>query len=135
MSALPYLACCLIGFPIGLFSDMALNRGVSVERVRKISNTIGLWIPALALVVLCNVRSHDKWILVMILVVAVGFNAGTACGFQINHMDLSASYAGIMMSITVCIATVFGILSPLTCGLIVQDPVCTYWYYCSGDSR
>lgn len=125
VSALPYLAYCLIGFPIGLFSDMALNRGVSVECIRKISNTIGLWIPALAMVILCNVQTHDRLILVMIFVATVGFNAGTACGFQINHIDLSTSYAGIMMSITVTVANIFGILSPLTCGMIVHDPVST----------
>jgi ACS family sodium-dependent inorganic phosphate cotransporter-like MFS transporter 5 len=126
VSALPYLAMWLLGFPISWLSDFALRKGATMEKVRKISNTIGLWIPAAALITLCLTNTNDKIILVLILVVAVGFGSGTSSGFQINHIDLSPSFAGTIMSITNSVANIFGIVAPLVCGIIVEDPVRFY---------
>ncbi|XP_016838631.1 putative inorganic phosphate cotransporter [Nasonia vitripennis] len=120
ISALPYLAMWLLGFPISYLSDFALRKGLTIVAVRKISNTIGLWIPAAAMIVLCVVVTTDKVILVAILVVAVGFNCGITCGFQINHIDLSPNFAGPMMSITNGLANILGIVAPLICGAIVN---------------
>ncbi|XP_031786387.1 putative inorganic phosphate cotransporter [Nasonia vitripennis] len=122
ISALPYLAMWILGFPISWLSDYALKRGAPAECIRKVSNTIGLWVPALMMVVLCVVKTENKAALVMILVLAVGFNAGITSGFQINHIDLSPSFAGTLISITNCTGTFFGILAPLVCGAIIEDP-------------
>lgn len=118
----------ILGFPISWLSDFALKRGASVEYVRKLSNTIGLWIPAFGMIILCLMKTHDRELLIMVLVMTVGFNGGTSCGFQINHIDLSPDFAGTVMSITNSVANVFGILAPLACGIIIRDPVyiCLY---------
>ncbi|XP_014212270.1 putative inorganic phosphate cotransporter isoform X2 [Copidosoma floridanum] len=119
ISALPYLAMWVMGFPISYFSDYALQKEVSVVTIRKVANSIGLWIPALAMVTLCLVTTTDKTVLVAILIIAVGFNCGTTCGFQIVHIDMSPNYAGVMMSITSVIANIVGIIAPVVCGTIV----------------
>ncbi|XP_058807480.1 uncharacterized protein LOC131673478 [Phymastichus coffea] len=121
ISALPYLAMWILGFPISWLSDFALKKGATVQHVRKISNTIGLWVPALAMTILCLIKTHDRELLILVLVMAVGFNSGTSSGFQINHIDLSPDFAGTLMSITNSVANLFGILAPLTCGVIVTD--------------
>jgi ACS family sodium-dependent inorganic phosphate cotransporter-like MFS transporter 5 len=123
ISALPYLAMWLLGFPISFLADLALSKGVPVVIVRKFSNSIGLWIPAIAMLLLCVIKTTNSAVFVAILVVAIGFNCGTTCGFQINHIDLSPNFAGSMMSITNCMANVLGIVSPLICGLIVTEEV------------
>ncbi|XP_033217679.1 putative inorganic phosphate cotransporter [Belonocnema kinseyi] len=122
-TALPYLANWLLSFPVSWLSDFALQKGVSRGTSRKVSNTIAHWGPGLALLSLCFVPTNNgnQILPVMILVISVGLNAGALCGFQINHIDLSPNYAGTMMSITNCIASVVAILAPLIVGEIVYD--------------
>ncbi|XP_054014708.1 putative inorganic phosphate cotransporter [Hylaeus anthracinus] len=121
MAALPYLAMWILSFPVSWLSDFALKKGVSRGVARKVCNTIAHWGPAVALIGLAAMPEHNTNVAVAILVIAVGLNAGSLCGFQINHIDLSPNFAGTMMSITNCIASVIAIIAPLVCGEIVTD--------------
>ncbi|KAJ8680519.1 hypothetical protein QAD02_016306 [Eretmocerus hayati] len=124
ISALPYLTMWLMCFPISFSSDFALRRGMSITVARKICNSIGLWIPALATVMLCIIETKDEVVMVAIFSLAIGFNSGTCCGFQINHMDLSPSnFAGLLMSLTNTVANILGIIAPKICSMIVSDVV------------
>ncbi|XP_076645838.1 putative inorganic phosphate cotransporter [Halictus rubicundus] len=120
MSALPYLTMWILSFPMSWLSDFALQKGVRRGVVRKVCNTVAHWGPAIALICLAAVPINDPAVVVTMLAIAVGLNAGALCGFQINHVDLSPNFAGTMMSITNCIASVIAIIAPLICGVIVQ---------------
>lgn len=104
-------------------SDYALKKGATKGTVRKISNTVAFWGPAVALTFMSLVPTDDYIWAVVIFTVAVGLNAGSLCGYQINHIDLSPNFAGTMMSITNCIATITAIVAPLIVGTIVTDVV------------
>nr|XP_003704538.2 PREDICTED: putative inorganic phosphate cotransporter isoform X2 [Megachile rotundata] len=121
LSALPYLVMWILSFPMCWLADYSLKKGVSRGVVRKVSNTIAHWGPAIALSCLASMSIHDPLVAVAILVVAVGLNAGSLCGFQINHIDLSPNHAGTMMSITNCIASVIAIIAPLVCSEIAYE--------------
>ncbi|CAK9829685.1 Putative inorganic phosphate cotransporter [Anthophora retusa] len=121
IAALPYLTMWILSFPACWLADYALEKGVSRGVTRKVCNTIAHWGPAAALICLATMSVHDPVVSVAILIVAVGLNAGSLCGFQINHIDLSPNFAGTMMSITNCIASVIAIIAPLICSVIVQD--------------
>lgn len=41
--------------------------------------------------------------------------------FQLNHIDLSPNFGGVMFSLTNCIANLFGILVPLLTGVVLGD--------------
>ncbi|XP_014485432.1 PREDICTED: putative inorganic phosphate cotransporter isoform X2 [Dinoponera quadriceps] len=123
-SALPYLAMWLLSFPASWLSDFALEKGASRALVRKISNTIAFWGPAIALACMSIVPKNDSTSALVLLIVAVGLNAGSLCGFQVNHIDLSPNYAGTMISITNCLASVIAIIVPLICDqVIINDEV------------
>ncbi|XP_029674837.1 putative inorganic phosphate cotransporter isoform X1 [Formica exsecta] len=119
-SALPYLVMWILSFPISWLSDYALKKGMSRGTVRKVCNSVAHWGPAVALACMSIVPTDNTWA-VVILTVAVGLNAGSLCGYQINHIDLSPNFAGTMMSITNCFATITAIIAPLICSLIVTD--------------
>nr|XP_050846218.1 putative inorganic phosphate cotransporter isoform X1 [Vespula vulgaris] len=121
ISALPYLVMWMLSFPVSWLSDYALKKNVSRSVTRKLSNTIAYWGPAAALVVLGFVPINNPLWTIVILVIAVGLNAGSLCGYQINHIDLSPNHAGTMMSITNCLASVIAIIAPIICGEIVYD--------------
>lgn len=112
----------ILSFPISWLSDYALKKGMSRGTVRKVCNSVAHWGPAVALACMSIVPTDNTWA-VVILTVAVGLNAGSLCGYQINHIDLSPNFAGTMMSITNCFATITAIIAPLICSLIVTDEV------------
>lgn len=74
--------------------------------------------PALSLIALCLIGTSSKNLVVFFLVLAVSTNAGTNCGMNLNHIDLSPVYAGTLMGITNSIAAIFAILAPLAVGAI-----------------
>ncbi|XP_014212336.1 putative inorganic phosphate cotransporter [Copidosoma floridanum] len=121
LSALPYLLMWLLSFPASWLSDYALRRGVPRGYIRKSSNTIAHWGPGFTLIALTFVDAQNSTLAVTLLVIAVGLNAGSLCGFQINHIDLSPNFAGTMMSITNCIASVIAIVAPIVNAEIVSD--------------
>ncbi|XP_035729805.1 putative inorganic phosphate cotransporter [Vespa mandarinia] len=126
ISALPYLAMWILSFPVSWLSDYALKKNVSRSITRKLANTLAYWGPAAALIVLGFVPIDNPLWTVIILIVAVGLNAGSLCGYQLNHIDLSPNHAGILMSITNCLASVIAIIAPSICGKIVSDLSSTY---------
>lgn len=77
----------------------------------------------MALIALGYVTSENPDLAVALLTVAVGFNAATFVGFQVNHIDLAPKHAGTMMGITNGAANILSIVAPLVVGFIVTDDV------------
>lgn len=122
LSALPYFTLWILSFIFGALSDFCINKKyVTIGRARKITTTIGFVGPAIALVGLALVDSDDKVLAVTLLVLAVGINSSTYCGYQVNHIDLSPTHAGTLMGITNGIANIFSIVAPLAVEVIVTD--------------
>ncbi|KAL4705197.1 hypothetical protein ACJJTC_013997 [Scirpophaga incertulas] len=121
MSALPYLAMYLMSFPMGFISDYVIRKKwLSTSATRKISNSIGMWGPAIALVCLTYAPANAT-IAVGLLTVAFGLNAGHYTGFQLVHLDMSPNFAGTMLGITNSIASLVSIAAPLVAGAILTD--------------
>jgi ACS family sodium-dependent inorganic phosphate cotransporter-like MFS transporter 5 len=125
LSALPYFVMMCMSFLLSPFADWLTNRRIlQVEFSRKLFNTIGLWGPAAALIGLSYVTSQEQSSLAVTLVtIAVGINAATYLGFQINHIDLSPNHSGTLMGITNCSANIMSIIAPLLVGVLLNDPV------------
>ncbi|XP_055837640.1 putative inorganic phosphate cotransporter [Episyrphus balteatus] len=122
LSALPYLAMCLLSYVFIFISDF-LNKKkyLSLSVSRKLFNSIGHWVPMVALIALGYVTAEHKKLAIALLTIAVGVNSATYLGFQVNHIDLSPNFAGTLMGITNCAANVMSIVAPLTVGIIVTE--------------
>jgi len=127
LSALPYLAMIILTYGFICLSDMLKNRGnpISLNLSRKLFNSLGLWLPMLALIGLACItnKGASANLVVGLLTLAVATNAASYLGFHVNHMDLSPNFAGTLMGITNCAANVMSILAPLIVGLIVKNEV------------
>lgn len=122
LSALPYLAMCLLSYLFIFISDYINKRKyLSLSMSRKIFNSIGHWIPMAALIALGYVTAEQTKLAIALLTIAVGVNAATYLGFQVNHIDLSPNFAGTLMGITNCAANIMSIVAPLTVGFVVTD--------------
>jgi len=121
-SALPYLAKFLLCLVLSSVAQILTRRKFfSIEFSRKFFNSIGHGIPAFVIVALSYVSSDNAEIAVALLVIAVGANAASYLGFQVNHIDLAPNFAGTMMGITNCVANICSIIAPLIIGFIVTD--------------
>ncbi|XP_069689794.1 putative inorganic phosphate cotransporter isoform X2 [Periplaneta americana] len=122
LSALPYLVMWLMSFVFSWVSDILHTRQlIGLSASRKIFNSIGHWIPGVALIGLAFSSKDNTTGAVALLTLAVGVNSATYLGFQLNHIDLSPNYAGTMMGITNCAANIMSIIAPLLVGYIVTD--------------
>ncbi|XP_052741362.1 putative inorganic phosphate cotransporter isoform X2 [Bicyclus anynana] len=122
MSALPYLAMYMLSFPIGFMSDYILKKKwLSVTANRKLSNSLGQWGPALALIGLSYVPAGHVALAVALLTAVVGLNAGHYTGFMIVHIDMAPNFAGTLMGITNCFANCVSIVAPLAAGAMLTD--------------
>ncbi|KAJ8679908.1 hypothetical protein QAD02_015695 [Eretmocerus hayati] len=123
MSSLPYLTAWLVSFPVSISTDWAIRNGkMSVRTSRKLCNSFGMFVPALALVGLCFVEGEGQQTLaVLILVLSVASNIAIYCGHHVNHMDLSGNFAGPIMGFTNAAANLSSIIAPLVHSAMVPD--------------
>ncbi|XP_059615084.1 putative inorganic phosphate cotransporter isoform X4 [Phlebotomus argentipes] len=127
LSALPYLAMCLMSYVFSYLADVLSRREVIPLSVsRKLFNSIGHLIPMFALVALGYVTKDNVDLAVGLLTIAVGINSATYLGFQVNHIDLAPNHAGVLMGITNGAANVMSIIAPLLVGFVVQDSTDPY---------
>lgn len=122
LSSLPYLAMFLLQIPVSLAADFLNVRGATtLTASRKAWNTVAMWGGAVGLVALSFVEDTRWTIAVYVFIVAIGCTSNA--GFNINHMDLSPNYAGLLMGITNTAAASGGVIAPLYVGFVVDDPV------------
>ncbi|XP_065367463.1 putative inorganic phosphate cotransporter [Calliphora vicina] len=121
-SSLPYAIMLLLSFLFCFVANFInKHRILSTNYSRKLFNTIGQGVPMMALVALGFCDSNNIFMAVVLIALTVGFNAASFLGFQVNHIDLSPNFAGVLMGITNCAANVMSILAPLVKGFLVQD--------------
>lgn len=124
LSALPYLVMCLLSFFFSFLADVLAKRQcISLSVSRKLFNTIGHWIPMVALIGLGYMTKDETHLAIILLTVAVGINSATYLGFQVNHIDLAPNFAGTLMGITNCAANIMSIIAPLIVGFVVTNEV------------
>ncbi|XP_037945913.1 putative inorganic phosphate cotransporter isoform X3 [Teleopsis dalmanni] len=122
LSALPYLVMCLLSFAFSAISSLLSKRQcIPLGASRKLFNSIGHWIPMISLIGLAYVAANQTNLAIVLLTITVGINAATYLGFQVNHIDLSPNFAGILMGITNCAANIMSIIAPLIVGFIVTN--------------
>ncbi|CAD7076691.1 unnamed protein product [Hermetia illucens] len=94
---------------------------ISLNFSRKFFNSVGHWIPMVALIELGYMTKESTGLAIALLTLAVGMNAAVYLGFQENHIDLAPNHAGTLMGITNCAANIMSLIAPLTVNAIVKD--------------
>lgn len=124
LSALPYLSMFFLQIPVTYVADFLNRRNfTTLTMSRKMWNTISMWGGAVGLMTLGYMEDKTTTIALYVFIVSIGCMSNA--GFNINHMDLSPNYAGLLMGITNTAASLGGIIAPQIVGIIVDDPVKT----------
>eukprot|EP00056_Hartaetosiga_gracilis_P007296 m.106573 g.106573 ORF g.106573 m.106573 type:complete len:542 (-) comp12676_c0_seq1:125-1750(-) len=130
LSALPYLSLFIIAFLSGQIADTLRSKGYSTTIVRKGFNTLSYTLGA-GFLLLCGYTStfdHSsswkKTAAVAFLVVANGSLGFALAGFNVNHLDISPRFAGVLMGITNGFGTIPGFVGPIVAGAIAKCVYC-----------
>ncbi|XP_055953850.1 sialin-like isoform X1 [Argiope bruennichi] len=123
LSALPYIVQALTAWVVSYVVDRIRKSGkMNITTIRKISNSIGLFGPAVCL--LCITLSGCRpYLIVGLLSLALALNGFVYSGFNVTHIDMSPDFAGTLFGITNAISNVNGILGPIIVGLFLQNGV------------
>ncbi|CAL8075246.1 unnamed protein product [Orchesella dallaii] len=62
----------------------------------------------------------DTTLTIFLLTLAVALNGAAFAGFGVNHVDIAANHAGVLMGITNTIANVSGFVAPYVAGLLIN---------------
>lgn len=126
LSAVPYLCMTIIVFISSQVADYIRKRQyLSTTAVRKLFNTIA-YLGQMTFLLLTGFASSPT-IAVVYLTFAIGCGGLAMSGFNVNHLDISPKYAGILMGISNTVATIPGILSPAIAGIITKDKTEKEW--------
>ncbi|CAI9106909.1 OLC1v1006156C1 [Oldenlandia corymbosa var. corymbosa] len=93
-SAVPWSMMAVAGYFAGVWSDMMIQRGISVTSTRKIMQSIGFIGPGLALIGLTMAKRPtiaSAW-----LTLAVGLKSFSHCGFLVNLQEIAPQYSGVL---------------------------------------
>ncbi|XP_065205167.1 sialin-like [Planococcus citri] len=121
LSSMPYVTMWLLQFPVMWIADRLNKRGVtSITASRKIWTSIGQWGGAISLVALGYLDSNTT-AAVALYVVSVGIGCCCNVGFNVNHMDLTSNYAGILMGLSNAFGATGGFGAPLIVSIFVED--------------
>ncbi|PKA59752.1 putative anion transporter 7 [Apostasia shenzhenica] len=116
---LPYFNMFVFSNIGGVLADYLITRRIlSVTRTRKLLNTLGFVISALALMVLPLFKTSSGTVLCSSI--SLGFLALGRAGFAVNHMDIAPRHAGIVMGVSNTAGTLAGIIGVGLTGRILE---------------
>uniref|UniRef100_A0A1B6CYE8 Putative inorganic phosphate cotransporter n=1 Tax=Clastoptera arizonana TaxID=38151 RepID=A0A1B6CYE8_9HEMI len=120
LSSLPYLLMWIFNVFFSKVADTINKKKLlSLSTAKKMWNTIGMWLPAAALLGVTMTSSLTTTII--LLVAAIALNFGIFFGFLTNHLDLAPNFASILLGLTNSLSNSASFIAPLVAGAILKD--------------
>jgi ACS family sodium-dependent inorganic phosphate cotransporter-like MFS transporter 5 len=129
-SSIPYVFLSLSTLLSGPLADYVRSHWFSTGVTRKLFDIVGMMSAAFFLLI-CGYFGDTIPMVITFLAVSVGMGGFVAGGHSVNHLDIGASYAGILMGITNMCGTIPGFIGPQVAKLIAatpNDPKCSPEY-------
>jgi len=127
-SMLPFLCMWLCMAAAGSAADALISKKLlSRLLTRKLMGCLGLFLPAICIVLLASMDCHQQTAAVFLLCGAVGFSGLVYAGFMINHGEIAPQLAGTLFGITNLAATVPGIVAPYFVSAVTPNKTQEEW--------
>ncbi|XP_077586494.1 sialin [Stigmatopora nigra] len=127
LSALPYLGCALFAVLSGQLADyLREKRHCPTITVRKSFSLVGMIGPA-AFLVAAGYTGCNYTLALTFLTISSSLGGVSASGFNINHLDIAPSYAGILLGITNTFATIPGMVGPVIARKLTANNTMEEW--------
>lgn len=119
-SSAPYVVAAVATVAYGPLADYFIVKKVtSRRRSRQIFHGIGAFLPAAALIWLAF--EENRWAIAALLIVAISLNGAMFCGYNVNHIDISPRFSGLLFGISNGIGQTLAILAPMLVQFIVYE--------------
>ncbi|KAM7408379.1 hypothetical protein PAMA_002209 [Pampus argenteus] len=127
LSALPYMGCAVFAVVSGQIADYLRETCLyPTVIVRKSFSVIGMIGPAVFLVAAGYIGCNYT-LAVTFLTLSSALGGVSASGFNINHLDIAPSYAGILLGITNTFATIPGMVGPVIARALTKQNTIEEW--------
>ncbi|KAG8582002.1 hypothetical protein GDO81_007887 [Engystomops pustulosus] len=121
LSALPYFGCWLCMIITGYVADLMREKfNFSTVAVRKIFNTFGMVGPAVFLLA-AGYTGCNYTLAVVFLTLSTTIGGFSMSGYNINHLDIAPSFAGLLLGITNTFGTIPGMVGPVIGKALTHD--------------
>ncbi|KAF7262532.1 hypothetical protein EG68_00210 [Paragonimus skrjabini miyazakii] len=128
LSALPYIGLWCGQFISGWLSDWILSRKFfSVTIVRKLMTAVGMFGPAIMLLLISFLDCRAKYAVVALFTVGLILNSGVFVGGLLNPVELSPQYAGLIFSAANTLSSLTGVGAPLLASVLTQNGSYEEW--------
>jgi len=117
ISVLPYIISFFISIITGRVVDKLITSGFDRTIVRKVVQSMGLLIPSVFLILLCQ-KQRSVTLAVFYVVSAIATGAFATSGYGPNALDIGPNYAGILFGLSNTAATIPGIAGVYLTGYI-----------------
>ncbi|XP_077351195.1 sialin isoform X1 [Festucalex cinctus] len=127
LSAVPYLGCALLAVVSGQLADYLRETcRYPTVMVRKSFTLVGMIGPAVFLVA-AGYTGCNYTLALTFLTISSSLGGVSASGFNINHLDIAPSYAGILLGITNTFATIPGMVGPVIARSLTVNNTIEEW--------
>ncbi|KAI4477723.1 hypothetical protein M0804_012551 [Polistes exclamans] len=120
LSAMPFL--CMWIFTMTLSKVLAIMQDknlITVTFSRKIGTLFSSFVPMICLIGVSYVGCN-RALAVVLMTIGVTCIGGMYCGFLSNHIDIAPNFAGTLVAVTNCIATIPGFIVPIFVGKLTH---------------
>ncbi|CAG5136811.1 unnamed protein product, partial [Candidula unifasciata] len=128
LSALPYLCQFVASLGVGYMADLLLERGfLTTKSVRKSFQCFSFVGTAVCIACVGLMNCEMRQLAVALLCLCTIFMSFNRAGYNVNHLDLAPSYAGVLFGITNTAATIPGMVAPLIAGILTPNGTAEEW--------
>ncbi|XP_017782365.1 PREDICTED: sialin-like [Nicrophorus vespilloides] len=127
-SSLPFLTMYISSVICGKISDhITMTTNLNIGVLRKVATTISAIFPGL-FVLLAGYANCNRMLSLMMFSVGLFFKGPYYSSLKVNCMDLTAVYAGNLMSIANGIGSLAGMATPWIIGSLAPDNTLSQWH-------
>ncbi len=83
----------------------------------------------MALLIATLLNTNHRALIIICIIIAIGSCGPAWASFGVNHLDIGAHYAGILMGLSNCVGSIPGFLVPILTGYIVEDTTVRYDFH------
>jgi ACS family sodium-dependent inorganic phosphate cotransporter len=127
LTSLPYILMAIVLYSSGLISDLLIARKLSTTLVRKIFCCTGLVLQSIFMFMLT--LSDNSNVIIGCTIMSIGLGGMPWAAFGVNHLDVGAGYANVLMALSNTVASIPGIISPVLTGHIIENKTKLEWNY------
>nr|XP_039268419.1 sialin-like isoform X4 [Styela clava] len=126
LSAIPYIAKFVLYISAGFCAKRLISKGVKVIYVRKLFQSIGMFVPGLALIFAVYIKCNIPLVM-LVFILCVAVEAVTTPGVKVALIEMAPSFGGIIYAVANTMSATSGFIAPQIAGLLrtayQEDPI------------